>query len=103
MIAAMEDVDFDWAARLMERRRDVYEPFSPVFWRPARGMKDAHAQFMRGSASRAGAVALRTDRGFVLTVPDGGRCFIDDFAVDAWQRFGSYVIPGTQAEKSGRD
>ncbi len=33
-------------------------------------------------AEREGAVALRTDRGFMFCVPSEGRCVVDDFAVE---------------------
>lgn len=74
--------DFDWAATLMERRRARYATFSPVFWRPAADVTDAHARFMEATASQPGSVALRTEHGFVIACPNEGRCFIDDFAVD---------------------
>ncbi len=82
MIRAMGDDDFDWAAMMMQQRRERYAAFSPVFWRPAAGVTASHAQFMRAIALRDGAVALRTDHGFVLSYPHEGRCFVDDFAVD---------------------
>lgn len=39
----MEDTDFEWAAKLMERRRAMDEQFSPVFWKPAKSVRDIHA------------------------------------------------------------
>jgi hypothetical protein len=79
----MTALDFRWAAALMERRRARYEQYSPRFWRPARDATDAHAKFMMSVAARDGAVARRSEHGFVLTYPHGGRCFVDDFAVEA--------------------
>lgn len=79
----MDPADFDWAATLMEHRRQRYAELSPVFWRPATGITSSHAQFMRSLAAREGAAALRSDRGFVLSYPHEGRCFVDDFAVTA--------------------
>jgi hypothetical protein len=78
----MDASDFSWAAVLMERRRERYSSFSPVFWRPATGVTGMHAQFMQTTAARDGAVALRTDHGFALSYPHEGRCFVDDFAVE---------------------
>lgn len=75
--------DFDWAATLMEHRRQRYAEFSPVFWRPAKGITASHAQFMSALAARDGAAAVRSDAGFVLSYPHEGRCFVDDFAVAA--------------------
>lgn len=87
VIRPMHDADFAWAATLMERRRERYVEFSPVFWRPAAGVTTSHAQFMRSIASRDGAVALRTDHGFAVSYPHEGRCVVDDFAVDRDDRW----------------
>ena len=59
--------DFTWAAQLMQRRRDVYARYSPVFWRPAQGVVDAHAWFLGKCSERDGAVALRTQHGFIIS------------------------------------
>lgn len=83
MVRRMDDDDFAWAAGLMERRRARYAGYSPVFWRPAVGATEAHVRFLRATAARDGAVALRTDGGFALSYPHEGRCFLDDFAVEA--------------------
>jgi hypothetical protein len=82
VIRPMDTDDFDWAATLMERRRERYAEFSPVFWRPAAGISASHAQFMRSIASREGAVAVRSESGFALSYPHEAKCFVDDFAVD---------------------
>lgn len=78
----MQNADFVWAASLMERRRAQYAKYSPVFWRPAEDVTEAHAQFMLATAARDGAVALRTRHGFAMSYPHEGRCFVDDFAVE---------------------
>lgn len=70
----MEDDDFAWAAALMQRRRERYAAYSPIFWRPAAGIVDAHTQFLRAAAAREGAVALRTDGAFAISYPYEGRC-----------------------------
>jgi hypothetical protein len=75
--------DCGWAAQLMERRRQVYARYSPVFWRPARGATEGHASFLVGKVSRGGAVALRADRGFLIGDLRGTEGVIDDFAVEA--------------------
>jgi len=54
----MDARDYAWAAGLMERRRPRYAEFSPVFWRPAPGVTEMHAQFMEATATREGAVAF---------------------------------------------
>jgi hypothetical protein len=74
--------DFAWAAQLMERRRDLYSNYSPVFWRPAQGVVETHARFLAFNGKRDGSVALRTPRGFIISCAQEGRCFVDDFAVD---------------------
>lgn len=79
---AMIGDDFAWAARLMERRRQLYFRYSPVFWRPAQGVVEGHARFLAWCSQRDGAVALRTEHGFIVSFAQEGRCFIDDFAVD---------------------
>ncbi len=78
----MTDADFPWAAQLMQRRRERYAQYSPVFWRPRQGVGELHAQFLRFSGTRPGAVALRTEHGFIIAGPNQSRCFVDDFAVD---------------------
>jgi hypothetical protein len=91
----MRDTDFDWAAALMSRRRQEYVEFSPIFWRPAEGVDEAHAGFLRAAASRPGAVALRTEGAFALSTPSDGRCLVDDFAVetpDLWSSEGQDVL-----------
>ena len=75
--------DCGWAAQLMERRRQVYARYSPVFWRPARGATKGHANFLAEKVSRGGAVALRTGRGFLIADLRGTEGVIDDFAVEA--------------------
>lgn len=95
VIRAMTDEDFVWAAALLQRRRERYAAYSPVFWRPAVEIVDAHAEFLRATAARDGAVALRTDSRFALSYPLDGRCFLDDFAVEAddlWHTEGREVL-----------
>ncbi len=83
----MEGDDFDWAADVMERRRTVYEGFSPVFWKPASGVRDMHAGFLRAQVDGGGAVGLRTRSGFVLAAIRGDRYEVDDFAVEPDHRW----------------
>ncbi len=52
--------DASWAAGLMERRRQVYAAYSPVFWRPRPGVTGLHARFLGRQIGAAGYVALRT-------------------------------------------
>ena len=78
----MAGADFAWAAGLMERRRQVYATFAPVFWRPAHGVQQAHADFLRSRVEAGAAVGLRSDEGFVVAALVGGRYDVDDFAVE---------------------
>lgn len=97
MAVPMEGQDFDWAAGLMERRRQRYAAYSPVFWRPAKGVAALHAESMRATASSDGAVALRTAHGFAVAYPHEGRCFVDDFAVEPdalWPTEGQELLLG---------
>ena len=82
MVRAMTDPDFTWAADLMERRRQVYATFAPVFWRPAVGAGEAHAGFLRFRVEAGAAIGLRSDDGFVVATVVDGRYDVDDFAVE---------------------
>ncbi len=87
--------DCEWAAELMERRRQVYAHYSPVFWRPARGVTEGHAAFLAEKVSRGGSVALRTDRGFLIGDLRGTEGLVDDFAVEAdddWSLDGAALL-----------
>ena len=56
--------DVAWAAALMERRRQVYAGYSPVFWRPRPGVTGLHARFLSRQIASPGYVTLRTGHGF---------------------------------------
>lgn len=70
------------AAELMERRRQAYATYSPVFWRPAEGITAIHARFLARKVGTPGTVAVRTDRGFLIGELRASEGFVDDFAVD---------------------
>lgn len=74
--------DLAWAADLMERRRQVYEAYSPVFWKPARGVTKVHAGFLATQLARDGVAAFRTEAGFIIAERRGVEAFVDDFAVE---------------------
>jgi hypothetical protein len=82
-VRRMSAEDSGWAAALMERRREVYASYSPVFWRPARGVTAAHAAFLGGKVSKGRVVGRRTDRGFIIGEVRGSEGFVDDFGVEA--------------------
>ena len=84
----------------MDRRRQVYATYSPVFWRPAPGATGLHARFLAGRLPTPGVTALRTGRGFLIgevrgsqaTGPEG---LIDDYAVEAdddWAQDGAALL-----------
>jgi hypothetical protein len=82
VLREMVDADFAWAAELMAAKRTEYRELSPVFWNPAAGIEAAHGDFLRSTAGRPDAIALRSDGGFVIGVPTDGRTYIDDFTVE---------------------
>jgi hypothetical protein len=84
--------DADWAAELMEARRQQYARYSPVFWRPAANVTGQHARFLRGLTSSADNVALRTENGFIISCRRQAEGFVDDFAVGS---AGSWAQEGT--------
>ncbi len=71
-----------WAAELMASRREVYATYSPVFWRPRRGVTDRHAAFLGRQLQSPDSVALRTDHGFIIGQLREDEGFVDDFAID---------------------
>jgi GNAT superfamily N-acetyltransferase len=85
----MTAADAGWAAGLMERRRQVYAGYSPVFWRPRPGVTGLHARLLGGQAGSPGYVALRTGHGFLIGQRRGGEGegFVDDFAVEETARW----------------
>lgn len=87
MVSLMDHADFKWAAELMERRRATYEQFSPVFWKPAEGVRDTHASFMRSQVDGGTAIALRSEGGFLLASIRGDHYDVDDFALQPDQEW----------------
>jgi hypothetical protein len=73
----------------MERRRQQYARYSPVFWRPAKGVTGLHARFLRGLIGAETNVALRTGHGFVIAQPGAVVGSVDDFTVDSPDRWAS--------------
>jgi hypothetical protein len=73
--------DAAWAAGLMERRRQAYAGYSPVFWRPRPGVTGLHARFLGRQIGSPGYVALRTGHGFLIGQRRGPEGFVDDFPV----------------------
>jgi GNAT superfamily N-acetyltransferase len=81
VIADMTDGDTAWAAELMERRRQEYARYSPVFWRPAVGVTDLHRRFLSRVIAHDKVIALRSSHGFVICQRRGAEGAVDDFAV----------------------
>jgi hypothetical protein len=84
-----------WAAELMDRRREIYARYSPVFWRPAQGVKGKHADFLGRQIGSASNVALRTDHAFIIAQQCKAQGFADDFAVDqdgSWDGDGATLL-----------
>lgn len=81
-VRRLTSADCGWAAEMMERRREIYAAYSPVFWRPAVGVTGMHARFLAKKASSNATVAVRTDHGFLIAELRNSEGFIDDFAVE---------------------
>jgi len=76
-------------------KRDHYQQYSPVFWRPATGARKAHRSFLEKLVASTESICLVHDangvlNGFIIgTVisappvynPGGKVCMIDDFVV----------------------
>jgi hypothetical protein len=87
--------DAAWAAGLMERRRQVYAGYSPVFWRPRPGVTGLHARFLGRQIGSPGYLALRTDHGFLIGQRRDQEGVVDDLAVDetaGWDRDGAALL-----------
>jgi hypothetical protein len=81
-VRALTADDAAWAAGLMERRRQLYAGYSPVFWRPRPGVTGPHARFLGRQLSSPGYLALRTEHGFLIGQRRDQEAFVDDFAVE---------------------
>jgi hypothetical protein len=92
--------DAVWAAGLMERRRQVYAGYSPVFWRPRPGVAGLHARFPGRQVTSAGFVALRTGHGFLIGQRRGQEGFVDDFAVDEAVRWDYADLASVEREEA---
>lgn len=71
----------------MAERRAVYAIYSPVFWRPRPGVTALHAGFLARQAHDPTNIALRTRHGFIIVQRRGREGLVDDFAVDAGDRW----------------
>jgi hypothetical protein len=95
MVRAMAARDVEWAALVMDQRRQVYARYSPVFWRPARDAAGVHARFLARQIAAPQFIALRTDDGFLIAELRGSEVLIDDFAVtgeDRWPADGAGLL-----------
>lgn len=87
--------DAVWAAELMDRRRQEYERYSPVFWRPAQDAVGPHAQFLASQILADTNIALRTGRGFIICQRRPAEGLVDDFAVEhagVWDDDGAALL-----------
>jgi hypothetical protein len=91
----MSAEDADWAAELMERKRQEYGRYSPVFWRPARNVTGRHARYLRGLIGAPTTIALRTRDGFIICQRRETEGFVDDFTVTppgTWDSTGAELL-----------
>ncbi len=101
----MTAADCEWAAELMQRRREVYAAYSPVFWRPAKDAVAPHARFLQRQLARDDVTGLRTGHGFVIGELRRQEGFIDDFAVDDGRRWAGHghdlLLAGWERMRAG--
>src|SRR6266536_231404 len=87
--------DAGCAAALMERQRQVYAGYSPVFWRPAEGAAGLHERFLRRQVLSAATVALRTRHGFIICERRRPEALVDEFTVappGTWETDGAALL-----------
>lgn len=96
-VRPMTQDDAPWAASLMELRRDEYQRYAPVFWRPTAGIAPFHAEFLAAQIADPTVVALRTSTGFAVATPGESHFYVDDFALENgdWDRTGAELLRGT--------
>jgi len=95
VITEMSADDAEWAAELMELKRQAYERYSPVFWRPATNVTAAHARYLRAVIVAPTTIALRERDGFIICQLRETEGFADDFTVaepGAWHRTGAALL-----------
>ena len=86
IMRAMAARDVEWAALVMDQRRQADARYSPVFWRPARDAAGVHARLLARQIAAPQFIALRTDDGFLIAELRGPEVLIDDFAVTGEDR-----------------
>ena len=95
MVRAMAARDVEWAALVMDQRRQAYARYSPVFWRPAQDARGLHARFLARQVAAPRSIALCTDDGFLIAELRGPEVLVDDFAVtgdDRWPADGAALL-----------
>jgi hypothetical protein len=106
-VVAIKDLSPDdaaWVAELMERRRQVYAGYSPVFWRPAKDVTRMHTRFLRRQITSGANVALRIEHGFIIAQRRAAEGFVDDFAVDGagtWSGEGAALLLAASERLAG--
>ncbi len=78
----MVSSDCDWAAELLQRRRESYATFTPLLWRPSGVAVAQEAALLKQQVGLDDVVALRTAHALVVAQLRGNDCFVDDFVVD---------------------
>lgn len=87
MTRPLSTTDLDWVLELIEPRRRQLADHAPHFWNPAPNARELHRRFLGDQLGKPEIVALRTDHGFVFAGPRGDGFVIDDFMVDADDRW----------------
>jgi hypothetical protein len=95
VIGELSAGDAGWAAGLLELQRRELARYSPVFWGFAEGATSVQERFLRGRIASGSAVALRTDRGFIICECRQREGFVDDFTLApprSWDRDGAVLL-----------
>lgn len=79
--------DCAWAAELMQKRRNNYASYSPVFWHQSPKAKSLHVESLHHQIVRENIIARRTGHGFIIAELRHLQGFVDDFAVDEDSRW----------------
>ena len=87
MTRPLTAADLDWVLGLIEPRRQQLAEHAPHFWNPAPNARDLHSRFLGDQLANPDLVTLRTDHGFVFAGHRGDGFVIDDFLVDADDRW----------------
>lgn len=105
MTRPLTAADLDWVLDLIEPRRYELSEQAPHFWKPAPNARELHGRFLANQLDNPELATLRTDHGFVFAGPRGDGFVIDDFLVDAddrWPIDGAALVRAAVGDHSVR-